>query len=792
MDKVKKYKEQICLAAIVIMSILFSFANLGIEGYSNQYYAAGVKSMTLSLKNFFFVTLDPAGFVTVDKPPLGYWMQAISAKLFGFSGWSILVPQALAGVLSVILIYLIVKKFFGGAAGLLSALFLSVTPVFVAVSRNNSVDNQVVFALVLACWALLAAVREGKFRYLAVCMLMIGIGFNIKMLQAYMILPAIFVVYLFSNKISIPKRVLHLIAGSAILLAVSLSWALIVDSIPSDSRPYIGSSSNNTVMSLITGHNGAERLSLGNLLNIFSKNGNQGQSGQGRDGQGGPGMGGSGMGGQAPGQGRNSQEGTGMGGSGMGGQAPGQGRNSQDGSVDEGSQDGRMGSRQYGDFRGIPDENGEGMPDENGGNVPDENGRVMPDGNFNGGNGGGFGGGGPGGGPGGGGNGGLTGTFGNQTPAGITRLFLKNVLSDQIVWFIPLALFGFIAAAIREKLRIKLDNGRKQAIVLWFMWFLPEFIYFSYNTGLFHSYYLTMMAPPIAAMAGIGIVSMWNMYKKGGWKSWFLPVALLSTGAVQMLMLSYFYQSSRIVVILMGLLIALCFLSVIVLSAMNLVKGSRLKIKTVFIGFAVAGILVTPAAGSAAAMFVAVNSSFPGAGLELLPSNLAAGIGQNNGNDGSGNIAERSSANRDKRGENSNQDSIADLVSFLNNHKVNGKSQIVVTSANTSESLTLNTDLYVGSLGGFMGNERVMSLDQFKQKVKNGEIRYVLADSSGGMGKERGGSGSEIMTWVKESGKLVSYASGDSSDGSDTNNSDSNSSVANSSEQVYDLAGAVQ
>jgi 4-amino-4-deoxy-L-arabinose transferase-like glycosyltransferase len=755
MDKLKKYKEQICLGAIVAMSVLFNFLNLRIEGYSNQYYAAGVKSMTLSLKNFFFAALDPAGFVTLDKPPLGYWMQAISVKIFGFSGWSILVPQALAGVLSVILIYIIVKKSFGEAAGLLSALFLSVTPVFIAVSRNNTVDNQVVFALLLACWALLAAVREGKFRYLAVCMVMIGIGFNIKMLQAYMILPAIFIVYLFSNKISIPKRVLHLFAGTIILLAVSLSWALIVDSISPDSRPYIGSSSDNTVMSLITGHNGAERLNFGNLLNIFSKNKNQGQSGQGWDGRDG-----SGVRGQLPGQGLDGQDGFGMGGQ-VPGQVPGQGLDGQNGTGNVGGLDGRAGNRQDGGISGIRDGNDGSVPDFNGG---------MP--GFGGGQGSGFGAGGPGGGPGFGGSGGLTGTFGNQTPAGFTRLFLKNVLSDQIVWFIPLALFGFIAGAIREKLRIKLDTARKQSLVLWFMWFLPEFIYFSFNTGLFHSYYLTMLAPPIAAMAGIGIVSTWNMYKAGGWKSWFLPLALLANGMVQMLMLSYFRQSSKIVVILTGVLIALCFISVIMLSVLNLVKGSGLKIKTAFIGCAVAGLLVTPAAGSAAAMFVAVNPSLPGAGLELLPSNLNTGTSQTFTRDG----------NWDSRlGNGSQIGGTADLVNFLNNHKVNGKSQIVVASANTAESLTLNTDLYVGSLSGFMGNEQVMSLDQFKQKVANGEIRYVLADSFG-MGFGRGGSGNEIITWVKENGKQVTYASGDSSD----------NPGMSGSEQLYDLAGTVE
>src|SRR5476649_1542623 len=108
MKKLKLTKENVALTIILIISAVLNFTNLNIEGYANEYYAAGVKSMTMSLKNFFFVSFDPAGFVSIDKPPLGFMIQAISAKIFGFSGFSILLPEALAGVISVGLIYHIV------------------------------------------------------------------------------------------------------------------------------------------------------------------------------------------------------------------------------------------------------------------------------------------------------------------------------------------------------------------------------------------------------------------------------------------------------------------------------------------------------------------------------------------------------------------------------------------------------------------------------------------------------------------------------------------------------------
>ena len=263
MKKLKLSREKVLLSLILLLSAILNFTNLSIEGTSNQYYAAGVKSMITSWKNFFFVSFDPTSFVSIDKPPLGFWIQAISAKIFGFSGWSILLPEALAGVISVLIIYIIVKRSFGTTAGLLSALFLAVTPVFVAVSRNNTCDNLLVLTLLLACWAISIAAEKGKFKYLLLSLAIVGIGFNIKMLQAYMVIPAIYLTYLLSNAISVKKRIIHLISGTLVLLVVSFSWAFVVDLIPAANRPYVGSSTNNSELELIIGHNGLERLGIG-------------------------------------------------------------------------------------------------------------------------------------------------------------------------------------------------------------------------------------------------------------------------------------------------------------------------------------------------------------------------------------------------------------------------------------------------------------------------------------------------------------------------------------------------
>ncbi|HLG76393.1 MAG TPA: glycosyltransferase family 39 protein, partial [Ktedonobacteraceae bacterium] len=120
--------QSIALGVIILISIFMNFYQLGQNGFGNLYYAAGVRSMADSLHNFFFVSYDPGGFVTIDKPPLGFWLQVISVKIFGFTPFAVFLPQALAGVLAVLVLYVLVRRHFGVVAGLLAALALAVSP----------------------------------------------------------------------------------------------------------------------------------------------------------------------------------------------------------------------------------------------------------------------------------------------------------------------------------------------------------------------------------------------------------------------------------------------------------------------------------------------------------------------------------------------------------------------------------------------------------------------------------------------------------------------------------------
>jgi 4-amino-4-deoxy-L-arabinose transferase-like glycosyltransferase len=333
------------------------------------------------------------------------------------------------------------------------------------------------------------------------------------------------------------------------------------------------------------------------------------------------------------------------------------------------------------------------------------------------------------------------GSMGGQEKSSITRLFSNNSLSDQIIWLFPLAVFGLIAAALKEKLKPAFDNIKKLALIVWSMWLIPEFIYFSFTTGLFHPYYLTMLAPPIAALAGIGIVSMWELHKEEGLKSWILPVALIVDGLVQLLILSYYYKTSSIPKILMIALSVLCFVSSITIIVLKLVKNKNEKLSKILVATALVGLLITPIVWSGTTMFNAMSGTFPSAGLGLLSSTKSGGSGMG---------ASSTSSN-------------TKLIKFLQTNKTTEKYILVTPSTNGyATDIILKTDESVMTWG-FFGTDKAITLAQFKELVNKGEVRYVMVGGQGG------GSTDDIMTWAKSAGKLVAESEWKDSTGSTSN-----------------------
>jgi 4-amino-4-deoxy-L-arabinose transferase-like glycosyltransferase len=252
--------QHLALAGVLALSAVLNTHRLSQNGYANIYYSAGVKSMLRSLHNFFFVSFDPSGLVTVDKPPLALWVQAASAKLFGFSPLSLLLPEAIMGVLTVALLYYVVARRFGWLAGIASALALAVFPSFVAVSRDSGVDPLMILLMLLACGACVRAAETGRLRTLVWCAVLVGLAFNTKTLAAYLVVPGIALAYFVCAPGSLLRRSGHLLAAGVAMLAVSFAWMAAVELTPGSQRPFVGSSTNNTELGLTFEYNGLGRV----------------------------------------------------------------------------------------------------------------------------------------------------------------------------------------------------------------------------------------------------------------------------------------------------------------------------------------------------------------------------------------------------------------------------------------------------------------------------------------------------------------------------------------------------
>ena len=179
------------LAGLLALAAVLYLWALDQNGYANEYYSAAVRSMSTSWHAFLYGSFDVSGVMTVDKPPLALWVQALSARMFGFSSWSMLVPQALMGVATVGLTYDLVRRRFGRAAGFVAGLVLVLTPITVAIARHNNPDALLVLCCTGALWAIVRALEDGRTRWLVLSGVFVGLGFETKMAAALMVVPGI-------------------------------------------------------------------------------------------------------------------------------------------------------------------------------------------------------------------------------------------------------------------------------------------------------------------------------------------------------------------------------------------------------------------------------------------------------------------------------------------------------------------------------------------------------------------------------------------------------------------------
>ena len=646
--------HQLALAGITLISIFMDFFQLGANGYGS-YYPPAVRSMMDNWHNFFFASYDPGGFVTVDKPPVGFWFQVASAKIFGFSPVSILLPQALAGVLSVLLLYYLVKRHFGVVAGLLAALALAISPISVVTNRNITIDSTLALTLLVGAWAVMRAAETGKLRWLLLSAVIVGIGFNIKMLEAYLVVPAYGLLYLLAAPTSVRKRIWHLALAALVLLVVSFSWIAAVDLTPASQRPYVDSTQDNSELTLALGYNGIERL----LGNIFGGRG--------------------GFRGNRPNTPTNTN---------------GNGTPSTTGTPSTNG-------------------NGNGGPFNFGRNRSGQPGQQPQA---------------------------VIGGIFNTGSAGPLRLF-DVALGSQISWLLPLALLGMLALAWQRRPRFREDPQQK-SLLLWGMWLLTMGIFFSV-AGFFHQYYLTEMAPAVAALFGIGVVIMWKDYRQHGWRGWLLPLALLATLAEQVYILNAYPTWGRWMI---PLIVVPTVIAVVALVGARLVSnlsagrfretwGARINAISSFAASGARFLIPALCLGLLALVISPTVWSVTPILLSKQPDTLVAGPPQA-GDRGSFVVnvgGQTFSGNAGGIGRNNaSASSLSMLIHYLEANQGNAKFLVAVPgSQGIADTLIIETNRPVMSLGGFSGGDPILTTSQLASLVANGTVRFFLLNSFG-------------------------------------------------------------
>jgi 4-amino-4-deoxy-L-arabinose transferase-like glycosyltransferase len=247
------------LVLLVGTAVLYLW-NLTATGYGNDFYAAATQAASQSWKALLFGSLDPGNTITVDKPPAFLWVSGLFAKVFGFSSWTVLAPQALEGVAAVALLYATVKRTSGPAAALFAGAAFALTPVATLMFRFNLPDALLVLLMVAAAYCTVRALEKASPWWLALAGTAVGFAFLTKMMQGFLVLPALALAYLVAAPTSLPRRLLHLL-GAGLAVAVSAGWFIVLVALwPADSRPYIGGSTNDSLWELAIGYNGLGRI----------------------------------------------------------------------------------------------------------------------------------------------------------------------------------------------------------------------------------------------------------------------------------------------------------------------------------------------------------------------------------------------------------------------------------------------------------------------------------------------------------------------------------------------------
>ena len=242
------------------LAAILYIANLTVSGFANTYYSAAALAASQSWSAWFFGSIDPANFITVDKPPFGTMVMGLSVRLFGLSSSSVLLPEALMGVGTVVLLMAIVRRTFGSWAAVIAGLVAALTPAAVLIFRYNNPDALLTILLVGSAYAFIRSLERGSLRWVLAAAILVGLAFNTKYLQAWLVLPAFALVWAIAAPGGLRRRVVGLLVALTGVLVASGWWVIAMELLPASARPFVGGSTNNSALDLILGYDGLGRI----------------------------------------------------------------------------------------------------------------------------------------------------------------------------------------------------------------------------------------------------------------------------------------------------------------------------------------------------------------------------------------------------------------------------------------------------------------------------------------------------------------------------------------------------
>ncbi|WP_407319836.1 glycosyltransferase family 39 protein [Isoptericola halotolerans] len=640
----------ICLAAALMYSWRISEADLG-----NTYYAAAVRSMLQSPTNFLFGAADPAGMVSVDKPPLALWVQAASASVLGFDDWGLFLPQVLAGVLTVFVLHRAVRLWAGERAALIAAAVMAFSPVTVVLNRHNNTDTLLILFLVLAAWALTHGLRQDTDRrrraWLVGAAVLIGLGFNTKMLEAWIVLPAFAGAVVFGVAgASVRTRIGDLVRAFAVLLLVSFSWSALRDLWPGE-KPYMGGTVSDSAFELVFGYNGFGAL---------------------------------------------------------------------------------FGSGQAAGGSGL--------------NVPLS----------------------------------VVGLFGGE--AGLGRLFSVET-GGQIAWLLPLC--AVVLAYVGAGAYLRAWHAEPWAPdpptggwVLWGGWLVTSFTVLSFTQGIFNPYYVSLLVPAVGAVAGAGLVRLWDAQRDGDRRALAVLVAGVVSTAVTAIVLSGRYPSWHGWVGWVAAGLALATLAALALPrSRRSGTGLVAVVATVLVGavsWSVASAAMSPSSGGFPKAGP-VNERFESmrdgvlvpvdlARLPMPPVPFDEGPSPTEIPDELAALTDPEHTGPVRAGGFAGSTMSAENAAVLAHvrARADGAALPLLTEGGglASSEFILDSDVVVAGMGGFLGADPVPTVETLDDWKESGTLRFVLsaapgAGRVGGIAGMGGVEAQERVDWVQASCELV-------------------------------------